>query len=114
MSESFVKKPCKHCPFRKDVKPYLHPSRAQEIAYVSENPYSDFPCHKTFENEEDEDGNEIVDLEESKTCAGMLTMRSNLGERTPEGFEPSIELCYEDPQEMYNAADEQWHKNRKR
>lgn len=101
----FVKKPCKHCPFRNDVKPYLHPRRAEEIAYVALNPYSSFPCHKT--TEDDEDG-ERVCTDNSKECAGMLTMRAQAGERIPKGFEPSYELCYIDPYEMIDAYQEEY------
>ena len=32
----FVKKPCQHCPFRRDVKPFLTPERAEEIAGAKE------------------------------------------------------------------------------
>lgn len=109
--ENFVKKPCKHCPFRNDVKPYLHPSRAEEIAYVSQNPYSSFPCHKTTEYNEDSEDMECT--ETSKECAGMLTMRAQAGEDIPEGFEPSWELCYIDPYEMIDAYEEEWDKTHK-
>ena len=40
----FMKEPCKHCPFRRDVKPYLHPERAATIAYAAQNPYNSFYC----------------------------------------------------------------------
>jgi hypothetical protein len=107
MSEYFVKKPCKHCPFRNDVRPYLHPDRAAEIAYAALNPYSSFSCHKTLG--EDEEGDTMV-IEESRECAGFLTMRAQAGEDIPDGFEPSWYLCYIDPGEMIDAYEEEWNK----
>jgi hypothetical protein len=37
----FVKKPCQHCPFLRDVTPFLHPHRGEELAYLTENRYSE-------------------------------------------------------------------------
>jgi hypothetical protein len=107
---TFVKKPCKHCPFRSDVKPYLHPERAAEIAYASENPYSDFTCHKTIEYDGDEDafGNSTGNLSQSKTCAGFLTLRAQNGDSVPDGFEPSWDICYTDSWDMVTAYEEEW------
>lgn len=108
----FVKVPCKHCPFRNDVTPYLHPDRATEIAYVASNPYSSFPCHKTTEYNEETD--ELEETNASKQCAGMLTMRAQAGERTPKGFEPAWELCYIDEWEMIQAYEDEWNKQHKK
>lgn len=102
---SYMKKPCQHCPFRNDVKPFLHPERATDLAYASQNLYSSFSCHKTLEY--DEEG-ETYAGEESKECAGFLTLRAQAGERIPEGFEPSWEICYIDPHEMSDAYAEAW------
>lgn len=107
----FVKKPCKHCPFRNDVKPYLHPDRASEIAYAAANPYSSFPCHKTTEYDEEEE--DLLPTENSKECAGFLTLRAQSGEEIPEGFEPSWEMCYNDGWDMISAYEEEWNKKRK-
>ncbi len=103
---TYVKVPCKHCPFRNDVTPYLHPERAANIAYSSENPYSDFQCHKTTES--DEDGSESICTEQTKTCAGFLTMAAGAGIDTPAGFEPSWDIIYNDPFEMSQAYEEEW------
>lgn len=102
---SFIKVPCKHCPFRNDVRPFLHPTRAEELAYHTQNPYNDFPCHKTTEPDEDSEEGEMMITEKSKTCAGFLTMMGNEnGERyLPEGFKPSYEICYTDAFEMIQA-----------
>lgn len=107
--ESYMHKPCKHCPFRNDVTPYLHPDRAAEIAYAAQNPYNDFSCHKTTEY--DDDCEDTVVTEQSKTCAGFLTLRAQLGERLPDGFEPSWEICYIDTWDMIEAYEEQWNKS---
>lgn len=104
----FVKKPCKHCPFRNDVKPFLHPDRAAEIAYATQNPYSTFYCHKTTEAD-DEDG-DCFATEESKECAGFLTLRAQGGEEVPKGFEPSWAIVYTDAYEMIDAYEEEWNK----
>jgi hypothetical protein len=111
MSE-FCKKPCKHCPFRNDVKPFLHPDRAAEIAYAAENPYSSFPCHKTTEHDEDSEDGEMLVTENSKECAGFLTLRAQTGLAVPEGFEPSWEICYTDSWEMIDAYEEEWENKR--
>jgi hypothetical protein len=110
--EKFVKKPCKSCPFRNDVRPFLHPDRAYEIASASENKYNDFPCHNSFEftDDEDYDGEAIADMSQAKTCAGFLTMRAQSGLKTPDGFNPSWEKCYTDPLEMYYANKEEYEK----
>ena len=108
----FMKKPCKSCPFRNDVKPYLHPERAAEIAYSALNPYSDFSCHNTFEYDGGEDiqGRETGDFSNAKTCAGFLTLRAQSGEETPKGFEPSWEICYTDEWEMIDSYEEEHNK----
>lgn len=102
----YVKKPCKHCPFRNDVTPFLHPDRATQLAYAAQNPYSEFHCHKTIEHDE-EDGEGIV-TNESKLCAGFLTLRAQAGESLPDGFEPSFDIVYEDEWDMISAYEEQW------
>jgi hypothetical protein len=105
----FVKKPCKKCPFRNDIKPYLHPKRAEELAYAAQNKYSDFTCHATFEYDggEDHQGRPTGDFSNAKTCAGFLTLRaSDRGIQTP-GFTPSYEIVYSDVLEMIYAHEEE-------
>jgi len=103
-------KPCKTCPFRKDVNPFLHPERAYDISLMAEYSYQNFPCHNTFKytDEEDENGESIADLTGSRTCAGFLTLRANKGMYTPKGFEPSSDVCYSSATEMYEAYNEQY------
>lgn len=99
----FVKKPCKHCPFRKDVKPFLTPERGEELAYGAANIYNSFPCHKTTKH--DNDGDVIITGNE-KECAGFLTLQiAELGNDI-EGFEPSYELVYGSIPEMVEAYEE--------
>lgn len=64
--------PCDNCPFRYDVKPFIHPERAEEIAYSE----GEFACHKTtVSNDNDEDGGTLKATEKSLHCAGFLIMR---------------------------------------
>ena len=111
---SYMKKPCQHCPYRSDVKPFLHPSRGEELAYHTQNPYNSFPCHKTTVSDEEfgGDGDEMVETENSKQCAGFLTlMATECGEdRLPKGFVPSYDVCYIDAWDMAQAYDEENHK----
>ena len=107
----FIKKPCQHCPYREDVKPFLTPERGEELAYTALNPYSSFYCHKTLEEDEQcedgSDGNRVG--QSSKMCAGFLTLQHNENGKTfydDEGFEPSP-LVYDDAYSMEQAYDNQ-------
>jgi hypothetical protein len=112
MSDDFMKAPCKHCPFRSDVRPFLHPERAEDIAFSTSNPYSSFPCHKTLEY--DEAGEGLEETAESKTCAGFLAMQINEGAvECPSGFKLP-DGVYTDPYEMIEAYEWEWNKKRKR
>jgi hypothetical protein len=43
-----IKRPCAHCPFRKDVPGYLHRERASELArQLVDDDLSWFACHET-------------------------------------------------------------------
>lgn len=64
--------PCKNCPFRKDVVPYLTPERAIEISTTQ----GVFPCHKTTTFSEEGDR---VFTGKDKWCAGFLLMQTNSG-----------------------------------
>lgn len=88
-----------------DVRPYLHPERGHDLACAAQNPYQSFECHKTTEH--DYDG-EAYATEQSKQCAGFLTLRcAELGESgyEDEGFEPSYEIVYADYWSMADAYD---------
>lgn len=110
----YMKEPCKNCPFRVDVTPFLHPDRAAEISYAAQNPYADFYCHKTTVSDEEfgGEGEEMVATDTSKMCAGFLTLRAQAGIETPEGFEPAYEKCYIEPYDMIDAYEEQWNEKR--
>jgi hypothetical protein len=106
---NFVKKPCSHCPYRKDVKPFLHPQRGEELAYHSTNPYNTFPCHKTTEYDEEYD--DMVVTQKSKECAGFLTLQIVEGKKTPDGFTPSFDIVYNNVDDMADAYLNQNKKN---
>lgn len=83
-----MKTPCKHCPYRHDVKPFVTQERHEELAYHASNPYNSFPCHKTTEYDDDTDDMEVV--ETSKECAGFMALQHfENGNRLPDGFIPS-------------------------
>lgn len=105
----FVKKPCQHCPFRTDVRPFLHPRRAEELAYNASNPYGSFACHKTLGS--DDEGQTYIS-EASLECAGHLTMQYAENGRTDydaDGFVPA-DNCYSEPWEMMAAYEYEWDK----
>lgn len=105
---SFVAKPCQHCPFRRDVTPFLHPARAEELAYSACNPFNNFPCHKTTEYNEEYD--DMVETEASLTCAGWLTLQAAEGydDAMPPGFEPSYDMVYDSAKDMIDAYEDEW------
>jgi hypothetical protein len=107
----FMKKPCNHCPYRHDVKPFLRPERGEELAYAATNPYNSFPCHKTTVDSDDEDGcGDRIVTSESKVCAGFLTLMSNELGRTSydsDGFVPSYDVVYDSAYDMVDAYEQQ-------
>jgi len=69
-----LKRPCKNCPFRTDVKPYIKAERAEEIADAISRQQQTFACHETtIECEEDSEGNcGLTDGPNSQHCAGAM------------------------------------------
>jgi len=63
-------RPCKHCPFRTDITPYLRAERATDIA-ASIRRGEDFPCHATV-TYDDSDGLETADTGNAARCAGAM------------------------------------------
>lgn len=74
--------PCTNCPFRSQPPPQhtgpgdglfhgLHPERVQGIAQSLDSGQT-FPCHKTVDYTEDEDGEPYEDTDDSQACAGAL------------------------------------------
>lgn len=108
MSESFMKKPCPHCPYRRDVRPFLTMERAEELAYAPNNPYNSFACHQTTVSDEEfgGDGFEMLAVETSRECAGFLTMQINENANEIEGFEPAWREVYSDAWEMLGAYED--------
>lgn len=71
--------PCKDCPFRTDIKPYLRPGRLEEIQEGLER--GEFPCHKTTTLEDDpEGGSRRTNTNKEMHCAGALILKEKLGE----------------------------------
>lgn len=108
MSDWFMKKPCEHCPYRRDVRPFLTMERAEELAYHPSNPYNSFACHKTTVSDEEfgGDGSDMVAVETSRECAGFLTMQINENGNEVEGFEPADDIVYSDSWEMIGAYED--------
>lgn len=89
-SQHLMASPCEHCPFRTDIGGYLRGDRVREIAESLFRGAS-FPCHKTTESWEDEDGeSDHIETEDSQQCAGaeiflakqgMSTQMSRIAER---------------------------------
>lgn len=103
----YMKSPCEYCPFRHDVKPFLHPERGVELAHHAQNQYNSFSCHKTtVEDEDSEDGKMLV-THNSKECAGFLSMQisENGDGYCPKGFTPSP-LAYGCADDMIYAYEE--------
>ena len=97
-SDGIMKKPCKHCPFRRDVQIFGSVARAEEFALMSINRYTWFHCHKT--GDVDEDNGDFVPTAESLECAGLLSMKVHSGTiKCPDGFEASPNV-FSDSYEM--------------
>lgn len=102
--KTYIKKPCKHCPYRNDVTPFLINSRAEELAYLAKVKFASFPCHKTTEHEDLDNGyGDMVITSKTKECAGYLTLRAQVGNFIPEDFKPSLDIVYTSPEEMVEA-----------
>lgn len=101
MSNYFMKEPCAHCPYRRDVKPFLTPERGEELAYHATNPYNSFPCHKTTES--DDESGDTYRTSKSLECAGFMALQANETDCSlPDGFIPSDKV-YGDTWEMIEA-----------
>lgn len=42
-----IKRPCEHCPFRRDVRPFLRGSFARQLASLLARDMNWFACHET-------------------------------------------------------------------
>lgn len=68
--------PCKDCPFRSDVRPYLNKHRVREIIASITVQQGTFSCHKT--NEHDDEG-EAIETGKSQHCAGAAILLERMG-----------------------------------
>jgi hypothetical protein len=97
-----LKRPCAKCPFRTDVKPFIRHGRAIEIVQMLER--SEFACHETTVDTEDDDGyGECVEGPHSQHCAGALIMLEKAGQPSQ-----MMRICErlrgENGRPMYDAA----------
>lgn len=108
----WMKEPCGPCPFSRSKTLPLHPERAADFAYMAQNPYTDFVCHKTAERVEDSDGcGEYVRGQRSFTCNGFLSLQVNEGATPGEGFEPHPD-AFSDADEMIEHHEMLWEQRR--
>jgi hypothetical protein len=70
-----LRKPCKDCPFRTDIEPFLTSGRADEIFNAITEFQGTFACHKT--TLDDDDGETYVGPD-SEHCAGALILLEKL------------------------------------
>ena len=105
----FMKKTCSLCPYSRTKTLHLHPSRARDFAYMAQNRYNDFPCHKTAEHREetDDESGGYVAGERSKSCHGFLTLQSAENGNAPKGFIPDGD-GFEDTDEMIETHQQIW------
>lgn len=101
-NKHFMLTPCIHCPYRRDVEPFLRPRRGEELAYHAAHPYNSFTCHKTLVDDPCDDSKNMVG-EKSKECAGFMTLQIIEGAKIPEGFAPAYNLVYEDIDHMIDS-----------
>lgn len=68
-----LKKPCSNCPFIKGTTMVLNPGRMEGIVEHLRDDYNVFPCHKTTQHDETEEGESItVPHEKEQACMGAL------------------------------------------
>ena len=107
-----MKEPCGPCPYSRSKTLPLHPERAANFAYQAQNPYTDFPCHKTADHREDEDGcGGYVRGARSLTCNGFLSLQCREGGSAPEGFTPHSD-AFEDADEMIERHEALWERSK--
>lgn len=75
-------RPCAHCPFRSDIRPFLTQERAAEIARALLSDQT-FSCHETVDYdamEADEDGEtRYVTGKDEQHCAGAMIVLERQG-----------------------------------
>lgn len=107
-ARTWMKQPCGLCPYSSVNTLWLHPDRAADFANNAANPYSDFPCHKTADLLEDDEGySEYVAGARSLTCNGFLSLQVNENGRGPEGFKPHPD-AFGEVWDMIAHHEEEW------
>lgn len=78
---------------------------------MAQNPYNDFPCHKTADYEEESEFRDggFVHGERSFTCNGFLSLQVNETGRGPKGFTPHDD-AFGEYWEMTEHHEENWMK----
>lgn len=66
--------PCKECPFRNDIKPYIREARVREIERSLVR--SEFPCHKTPETH---CAGALILMEKEGRSSQMMRIAERLG-----------------------------------
>jgi hypothetical protein len=109
IERTWMKKCCGLCPFGLKGTLWLHPRRAEDFAYMASNPYSDFPCHKTAEYEEETEYSDggYVHGEHSFTCHGFKALQVNCN-REVEGFTYDEDEVFSSPEEMIEHHTNDW------
>jgi len=99
----FRKKACKNCPFKHKNRIFRYMERVEEMAELSENPYSFFHCHETGTTDDEGD---FVPTEKSLECAGLLSMKVRSGIiDAPKGF-AELPESFEDYHHMIGAYED--------
>ena len=113
-----MKKCCGLCPFSRKNTLFLHPERASDFAYMAENPYTDFVCHKTGvvdeDNPDEEHQSDIIRGEKSLTCAGFHAMQNILnGTESKCEIKIDWENHFGDTYEMMQHHENEWENKRR-
>lgn len=105
-------RPCKHCPFRNDIIPFLTPERAEEIVEGISQYDGWFGCHQTTEYVEDEEGEEDLQcVSDTQFCAGAMILITKM-ELPNQILQVSERLGFRDPDKLdlqapvFNSFDE--------
>lgn len=69
-----LRAPCAECPFRSDIRPYLHPDRARGITDAILRDGVTFTCHKHLNGESDEDKERYTPAPDDQHCAGAMIL----------------------------------------
>lgn len=111
--QTWMKQCCGLCPFAREGTLALRPDRAEDFAYMAENPYTDFPCHKTADYHESDDGGSdgYYHGEKSLTCHGFKTLQMAMNatdlEYKDQGFKADGK-GFEDTFEMIETHENLW------